>query len=126
METLEASVQYGDIKGNIAIDEDHAKGLHEFAQEQGIDTNKLFPIAVDFRKCVDGTIGTTIIAVDTNAHNIPGDYENIKDFIEQNDPVPVVQIDVDGDINAFFKHCKRVSITAERGDIGILGKRITS
>jgi len=79
---------------------------------------------LDFYIGENSFISTTIITIDVVTHRIPGDYDNIKDFIEQNNPVPIVKFDIDKDINEFFKYTKRVNIVFERRDIGLYGKDI--
>jgi len=124
MESFSASVQYEDLKGGVSIDEGDLKGLHDFAQSNGINTTQYFPVGVSFYIGENDFVNTTVITVDVVANNIPGDYENIKDFIEKNDPVPVVKFDIDKDINEFFKYTKRVSIVFERKELGLYGKNI--
>ena len=124
MENFSASVQYGDLKGGVSIDEGDLKGLHDFASDNGIATEQYFPIGMSFYIGENRFVSTTVITVDVVANNIPGDYENIKDFIEQNNPVPVVKFDIDKDINEFFKYTKRVNILFERKGLGLYGKDI--
>ncbi len=124
MENFSASVQYGDLKGGVSIDEGDLKGLHDFAQSNGINTTQYFPVGVSFYIGENGFVSTTITTVDVITNNIPRDYENIKDFIEQNNPVSVVKFDIDKDINEFFKYTKRVNIVFEREGLGLYGKDI--
>lgn len=124
MENFSASVQYGDLKGGVSIDEGDLKGLHDFASDNGITTEQYFPIGMSFYIGENRFVSTTVITVDVVANNIPGDYENIKYFIEQNNRVPVVKFDIDKDINEFFKYTKRVNILFERKGLGLYGKDI--
>ena len=124
MENFSASVQYGDLKGGVSIDEGDLKGLYDFAQSNGINTTQYFPVGVSFYIGENGFVSTTITTVDVITNNIPRDYENIKDFIEQNNPVSVVKFDIDKDINEFFKYTKRVNIVFEREGLGLYGKDI--
>lgn len=126
MENFKAGVQYGDLKGGIAIDEADLNGFRDFAKENGIDTKRFFPVGMSFYLGEHGFVSTTLITIDTVGNHIPGDYENIKDFIDRNDPVPVVKFDIDKDINEFFKYTKRVSIAFERRDLGLYGKDIVN
>ena len=124
MENFSESVQYGDLKGGISIDEGDLKGLHDFAQNNGINTTQYFPVGVSFYIGENGFLSTTITTVDVITNNIPGDYENIKDFIEQNNPVPVVKFDISKSFEDFLQYTKRVNIVFESRDIGLYGKDI--
>jgi hypothetical protein len=124
MENFSAAVQYEDLKGGISIDEGDLKGLRDFASDNGINTKQYFPVGMDFYIGENGLASTTIIAVDVVANNIPGDYDNIKDFIEHNNPISVVKFDINKDINEFFKYTKRVSIVFERKGFGLYGKEV--
>jgi len=124
MENFSASTQYSDLKGGVSIDEGDLKGLHDFASDNGVDTEQYFPVGVDFYIGENGLVSSSIITVDVVANNIPGDYYNIQDFIEQNKPAVVVKFDINKDINEFFKYTKRVSIVFERKGLGLYGKEV--
>jgi hypothetical protein len=122
MENFSANVQYGDLKGGVSIDEGDLKGLHDFAQNNGINVQQYFPIGVSFYIGENGFVSTIIITIDVVTHSIPGNYDNIKDFIEQNNPVPVVKFDISKSFEDFLQYIKRVNIVFKVEILDFMGK----
>jgi len=105
-----SGTQYGDIHGNITIDNAHNSGLHEFAEEFSVDTDRYFPIGIDIYIGDNSFVNISIIAVDTTISN---DYDNIRDYFNNNDIVDVKEFTLkNATLDDYLKHCKRLNIRA--------------
>jgi hypothetical protein len=115
METLAASVQYNDIKGQVALDENDNSGIQELAKQNGIDIDTNFPIAFYLHAWDSDKPSVSIITTAT-AHD---GYDNVKDYIQNNDPIEVKKFTFELSYNDFFKYFKRVSIVGTPIDIAM-------
>jgi hypothetical protein len=120
MENFTSGTQYGDIKGNITMDEQHAKGLHAIATANGVNINVDFPIAFDLYIGENDFVNLSVYTVERNNN----DYETAKELVDNNDPIPVKKVDINISVADFFKHFKRINITASPMD-GVIGKDYT-
>ncbi|MHC3995669.1 hypothetical protein ACXWTF_12665 [Thiomicrolovo sp. ZZH C-3] len=124
METFGASVHYDDLKGSVAMDEAHNKGIHEFAKENGIDTTRYFPIAIDIWSS-EQRLDITVVTIDVEAEGIgAGEYDTVKSYIDAADPVIVKRFDTDATLADFLKHWKLFNLFATKID-GLEGKTYT-
>lgn len=120
MDNFTSSTQYGDIRGNVTMDEQHAKGLHEIATANGVNIDIDFPIAFDLYIGENGYASLSIYTVKRDNN----DYKTAKDFVDNHNPIPVNKVDISMSVTDFFKHFKRISITASPMD-GVIGKDYT-
>ena len=120
MDKFTSATQYGDIKGNITMDQQHAKGLHELAKANGVNLNVDFPIAFDLYVGENGFVDLSIYTVKVDDNN----YETAKELVDSSDPIPVKKVDINISVDDFFKHFKRINITASPME-GVIGKDYT-
>ena len=112
-EIFTSGTQYGDIKGNITIDGFDSGNLHDFAEDNSINTSQYFPIGIEIYRGEHGHESISIIAIDTAAVGIGTTYDNIKDYLNQNEDVDVKRIDLpNATFEDYLKKCKRLSISA--------------
>lgn len=112
-EIFRSSTQYGDLKGNITIDGFDGRNLHDFAQANGVNTSQYFPIGIDIYIGDHGHQSISIVTIDVGAVGIGSTYDNIKEYLENNEEINVKKIDCpNATLNDYLKHCKRFSIAA--------------
>jgi len=112
-EIFTSGTQYGDIKGNITVDGFDSGNLHEFAEDNNVDTSQYFPIGIEINRGEHGHESISITAIDTVAVGIGSTYDNIKDYFDQNEVVNVKRIDLpNATFQDYLKKCKRFSIAA--------------
>lgn len=123
MNNFMPSTQYSDIKGNISMDEEDYKGLHKLVELSGIDSDKNFPIAFDLHIDSLGTYSNKKIMTSLVIYTVEDNpsYQTTKDFVDNNDPIPVKSVGIEISLDDFFKHFKRINIVASGID-GVIGK----
>lgn len=108
-----SSTQYGDLKGNISIDSEINGDLHEFAKKHGVNTDKYFPVGIDIFIHVRGTASISILAVDFDNLKQDPTYDNLKQYLEENEEIDIIEIDLNNaTFEDYLKECKRVNIVA--------------
>jgi len=118
MNNFTSSTHYGEIKGNITMDQQFDRGIYKIASDYGVNTAVNVPIAFDFRILERGHGSLSIYTVDIT------DYDIAKELIDGNDPIPVKKVNVNISVTDFFKHFKQISITASRMK-GVIGRDYT-
>jgi hypothetical protein len=113
METkLEASTQYGDMKGTVAIDWPDVVHFGEFLKEYGIDTKRFLPVAVEvYAGEFSESISVYGIEKSTIADNVDGIVEYAR---RHNDKLPVTKFDLECSFNELIKATKRFNLIATR------------
>ena len=104
---ISAGTQYGDLKGNVAIDGHTGTGLFEFAKQNGIDTEEYFPISIGVYK--EGDFES--VAID--AVKVASSYDGLKEYLASNPgPLPVKRFRLDVGLNDYLNFIKRFSFVA--------------
>ena len=101
-QTISAGVQYGDLKGNVAIDGHNGSPLFDIAKEFGINTNEYFPISIGMYK--EGEHETFAIDTVKIASTSDGILAYLKEHPES---LPVYRSKVEASFEQIFQ--KRVS-----------------
>ena len=89
--TLNANVQYDDLKGTVAIDNNDMNGLFEFAKKYGIDTKKYYLIGLNYTK--EQSYEYISIYATSKAHNYD-DVEQLLSSLENDDFLEVVEFKI--------------------------------
>lgn len=89
----EASVQYGDMHGTIAIDWHTGGEFHNFAKHCGVDIDRFFPVALNIYLGMDSGnletfLGVTFYAVDKE--EVGGSFDSIRQYAAAHDTLPVL------------------------------------
>lgn len=109
----EASVQYGDMHGTIAIDWHSGSEFHDFAQHCGVDIERFFPVALSLylgsEYGNDESLGVTFYAVDKEA--VGGSFDSIQQYaLAHGNTLPTKQFDGKASLKDFHRFAKRVDI----------------
>lgn len=120
-EIFKASVQYDDIRGEVALDNGDDKGLWNFLRDNEIDTDVYFPIGLNYYK---GSYAGTFRIITVNKTELGLDnFDNIKEYIDSVDTIPVKIFKVEMPLDEYIeKYTKRFSIAMS--NIELVGKKI--
>ena len=111
----DASVQYGDMKGTVALDWHEGGGGHNFAAEcAGIDLTRYFPLALTMFVGVDVSssehfLSLTFYAADKSVVGESG--ESICRYATEHDgKIPTERFEGKATLEQFTKHMKRFEV----------------
>lgn len=112
-EIFSSATQYGDIKGDVTIDGTMGGNLHDFAKDNGINTDKYFPVGINIYLGDNGHQSISIIAIDVEQIGIGSTYDNIKDYMESNEEIDIKKFNLpNATFEDYLRICKRFSIAA--------------
>lgn len=121
METLKASVQYGDFEGTAAADEGSDKSLHQFLEEKGLISGGEFLVGI--RAYVGENFGGKaqrpwIRALIANGEG----YDNVAAQIDKADPLELTEREIDISIEEFVGLFKRFSVVLTKRGLDLTGR----
>ena len=119
MESLDdASVQYNDMLGTVALDW-HDGGLHDFAKQCGLDPDKYFPLALTIYPAIDTgltewKLGLTFFATEKTVTGSSG--TEISAYAQShNGSIPTKRFGCVVPVRDFFSSAKRLRIVLKSG-----------
>ena len=112
---FKANVQYDDWKGTAAADDADLGALSKHLRDNSLLSESEFLIG--FEAYVGATTAKGGPYFSSRAYIIQAaDYENAKDAVQAQDPLPVQTRDIDLDLDGFFKLFKRFNfVLTHRG-----------
>lgn len=106
---LKASVQYGDLKGEVACDGFGGPFLSELASDIDLD-DTYFPLSLSVYRGESGFLSIYVYAC--NKDKVGKDIDEIKDYGRKNGSIPVKRFEYTGSIDNLLKKIKRLDILA--------------
>jgi len=111
----DASVQYGDMYGTVALDWQQGSEIHDFAEEcAGVDLKRYFPLALTMYVGVDSTslehfLGLTFYVADKSVVGESGDAI-CRYATEHDGKIPTERFEGKATLEQFNKYVKRFEI----------------
>jgi len=104
MQSMTAITRYTDYTGTVSIDNDDRKNAYaQLAKDNGIDLSNQYLVGIKFEKI------EMIQQVVFITSNVGSNFQEIQDYLSDNDSLPCKESYVDMSINDFFKYTKRFS-----------------
>ena len=104
MQSMTAVTRYSDYSGTVSIDKDDRKDTYnQLAKDNGIDLSNQYLIGIKFEKL---RMVQHIVFITTN---VGSNFQEIQDYLVNNDTLPCKEQYVDMNINDFLKYTKQFS-----------------